>query len=78
MEENLEKTQAQTVGKGWHGDPEGHARAGKRGGAKSPGNFKHNPERAVAAGRVGGSISPGNFKNNPERARDAGRKGGSK
>ncbi len=78
MEENSEKAQSHTAGKGWHGDPEGHARAGKRGGTKSPGNFKNNPERAVAAGKLGGSVSPGNFKNNPERARDAGRKGGSK
>jgi hypothetical protein len=66
------------TGKGWHGDPEGHAKAGRTGGMISPGNFKNNPGRAAAAGRIGGRVSPGNFKNNPERARSAGRKGGSK
>ncbi len=79
MDKNQSDTQAESsVGKGWHGDPAGHAKAGKKGGMKSPGNFKNNPERAAAAGKLGGSISPGNFKNNPERARAAGRKGGSK
>lgn len=43
-----------TTGKGWHGDPAGHAKAGQEGGRKSPGNFKRNRERAVAAGRLGG------------------------
>ncbi|MEO6761543.1 MAG: general stress protein [Candidatus Saccharimonadales bacterium] len=66
------------AGKGWHGDPAGHAKAGRKGGSVSSGNFKHNPLRAAAAGRVGGRVSPGNFKHNPERARLAGRKGGSK
>lgn len=65
-------------GKGWHGDPAGHAAAGRKGGQASSGNFKNNPERAAAAGRMGGKVSPGNFKNNPERARAAGRKGGSR
>ena len=67
-----------TVGKGWHGDPLGHARAGRKGGKKSSGNFRNDPKRAAAAGRVGGRVSPGNFKNDPERARVAGRKGGSR
>lgn len=66
-----------SVGKGWHGDPQGHARAGRKGGIKSSGNFRNDPARAAAAGRLGGRLSPGNFKNNPERARAAGRKGGS-
>jgi general stress protein YciG len=70
--------QSKSTGKGWHGDPAGHARAGRKGGMKSSGNFRNNPERAAAAGRRGGSMSPGNFRNNPERARAAGRKGGSK
>ena len=64
-------------GRGWHGDPGGHAQAGSKGGANSPGNFKHDPARAAAVGRRGGSVSPGNFKNDQERARRAGRKGGS-
>ncbi|QQS69475.1 general stress protein [Candidatus Saccharibacteria bacterium] len=67
---------AQKPGKGWHGDSAGHARAGRKGGKISSGNFKNNPERASAAGKIGGAVSPGNFKNNPERAREAGRKGG--
>src|SRR6267154_568884 len=62
------KTSDGVNGKGWHGDSEGHARAGRKGGKASSGNFKNNPQRAVAAGRVGGRVSPGNFKNNPERA----------
>jgi general stress protein YciG len=68
---------AKGVGKGWHGDPQGHAKAGHKGGIKSSGNFRNDPKRAAAAGRMGGRISPGNFKNDPERARVAGRKGGS-
>jgi general stress protein YciG len=71
-------TKAKGAGKGWHGDPSGHAAAGRKGGMKSSGNFRNNPERAAAAGRVGGRMSPGNFKNDPERARKAGRKGGSR
>lgn len=63
-------------GKGWHGDSEGHAAAGRKGGKVSAGNFKNNPKRASEAGKIGGAMSPGNFKNNPERAREAGRKGG--
>lgn len=66
----------EATGKGWRGDAEGHARAGRIGGMKSSGNFKHNPKRAAEAGRKGGKVSPGNFKNNPDRAREAGRKGG--
>lgn len=66
------------VGKGWHGDSEGHAKAGSKGGKMSSGNFKHDPSRAAAAGKLGGKVSPGNFKRDPERARSAGRKGGSR
>ncbi len=65
-------------GRGWHGDSEAHAAAGRKGGQVSSGNFKHNPGRAASAGKVGGSLSPANFKHNPDRAREAGRKGGSK
>lgn len=68
----------ETGGKGWHGDPEGHARAGRKGGTISSGNFRNDPKRAAAAGKLGGRTSPGNFKNDPERARAAGRKGGSR
>jgi len=68
----------QTTGKGWHGDSSGHARAGRKGGMMSSGNFRNDPKRAAEAGRLGGRMSPGNFKNDPERARAAGRKGGSR
>lgn len=37
--------------RGWHGDPEGHARAG----SKSSGKFKKGSQRAREAGRKGGS-----------------------
>jgi uncharacterized protein len=63
-------------GRGWHGDPAGHAAAGRKGGSMSGGNFARNPQRAAEAGRKGGKASGGNFANNPERARLAGRKGG--
>jgi general stress protein YciG len=38
-------------GRGWHGDSAGHARAGRLGGQRSKGNFKHDRVRASAAGR---------------------------
>lgn len=46
-------------GKGWHGDPEGHAQAGKKGGEQSGGNFKNDREKASEAGRKGGESSHG-------------------
>jgi general stress protein YciG len=63
-----------TEGQGWHGDSEGHAKAGKKGGeatARSKG-----PTFYEEIGSKGGKVSPGNFKNDPERARQAGKKGG--
>lgn len=62
-------------GRGWHGDPEGHADAGREGGETTA--RKYGPEFYSEIGRKGGKKSPGNFKNNPQRAREAGRKGGS-
>lgn len=44
-------------GRGWHGDPEGHAKAGRKGGRVSSGNFKNDPKRASDAGRRGGQKS---------------------
>jgi general stress protein YciG len=38
-------------GRGWHGDPEGHARAGRKGGKASSGNFRNNPSRASEVSR---------------------------
>lgn len=60
--------------KGWRGDPDGHARAGQRGGEKT--KLLHGETFYSAIGKKGGRISPGNFKNNPQRASMAGRKGG--
>ena len=42
---------AQGKGRGWHGDPAGHARAGRKGGKASSGNFKNNPARASEVSR---------------------------
>lgn len=58
--------------KGWHGNPEGHAAAGRKGGTEVSKNREHMAE----IGRKGGRSSGGNFARNPERAREAGRKGG--
>ena len=43
----------------WKGNPEGHAKAGKLGGAKqgwkiNPANWRNNPKAAAKAGRKGG------------------------
>lgn len=47
------------TGRGWHGDPQRHAQAGRIGGRSqgkenNPGNFANNPQRAREAGRKGG------------------------
>jgi len=60
--------------KGWHGDREGHAKAGQAGGRKTA--QTHGQAFYSQIGHRGGKMSSGNFKNNPERAREAGRKGG--
>lgn len=44
-------------GRGWHGDSQGHAKAGRKGGKVSGGNFKNDPQRASEAGRKGGQTS---------------------
>lgn len=62
------------VGKGWHGDSAGHAKAGQQGGRTT--SMEYGEAFYSEIGRLGGKKSPGNFKNNPERAREAGRKGG--
>lgn len=59
-------------GRGWHGDPEGHARAG----SQSSGNKNAAQNLSDDARSKGGSASSGNFKNNPQRANEAGKKGG--
>ncbi len=47
-------------GRGWHGDPEGHAEAGRIGGQhqgkeNNPANFARDKEKARRAGKIGGS-----------------------
>lgn len=61
-------------GRGWRGDSNGHALAGRKGGQATA---KTHGERFYSTiGRKGGRMSPGNFKNDPQRAREAGRRGG--
>lgn len=64
----------QNQGQGWHGDHEGHAKAGRKGGQATAESRGHAFYEAI--GSEGGKVSPGNFKNNPERAREAGKRGG--
>lgn len=64
----------QNKGRGWHGDPEGHARAGKKGGETVA--EERGREFFSEIGRKGGVASPGKFQKGSERAREAGRKGG--
>jgi general stress protein YciG len=61
-------------GRGWHGDPQRHAAAGKKGGESTA--QRHGPEFYERIGKKGGEVSPGKFKKGSERARQAGRKGG--
>ena len=63
-----------TRGRGWHGDPEGHAKAGRKGGEKV--SQERGPEFYSEIGRKGGEASPGKFEKGSQRAREAGRKGG--
>jgi general stress protein YciG len=61
-------------GRGFFGNSEAHARAGRKGGqatAKSRG-----PEFYSEIGSLGGKKSSGSFQKGSERAREAGRKGG--
>lgn len=67
-------SQSRIQGRGWHGDPEGHARAGRIGGEKVAAERGESFYSEI--GKKGGKESPGNFKNDPRRARSAGRKGG--
>lgn len=61
-------------GRGWHGDPEGHARAGKEGGETV--KEKYGPQFYREIGGKGGEASSGKFKKGDPRAKEAGRKGG--
>jgi general stress protein YciG len=61
-------------GRGWHGDPDGHKKAGRKGGQATASS--HGQDFYSSIGRKGGQVSPGNFANDPQRARAAGQKGG--
>jgi uncharacterized protein len=61
-------------GSGWHGDPEGHAEAGRKGGEKVA--EERGPEFFSEIGKKGGEASPTKFEKGSEAAREAGRKGG--
>lgn len=61
-------------GRGWHGDADGHKKAGRKGGLATA--RTHGQDFYSSIGRKGGSVSGGNFARNPQRAREAGRKGG--
>jgi len=62
-------------GRGWHGDPESHKKAGSEGG-KATAKF-HGSSFYARIGSAGGKISGGNFKHDPNRAA-AGKRGGQK
>ncbi len=61
-------------GRGWHGDPEEHARVGAEGGQAT--SDKYGPEFYEEIGRKGGEASPTKFKKGDRRASEAGRRGG--
>lgn len=76
-ESSASRTTAQTAqssehisGRGWHGDPEGHAAAGRKGGRKVSQNRQHMAE----IGRRGGS----KVAQDREHMAEIGKKGGSK
>jgi general stress protein YciG len=64
----------QQDGRGWYGDSEGHAEAGRQGGEKVA--QERGKEFYEDIGSEGGQASPGQFKADDERTREAGRKGG--
>ena len=61
-------------GRGWHGDSDGHARAGRKGGQATARSRDRGFYEDI--GRQGGRASSGSFAPGSERAREAGRKGG--
>jgi len=71
----MDKEENKGQGRGWYGDSERHAEAGRKGGEKvleerGPGFFEE------IGAQQGKENNPGNFANDPERAAEAGRKGG--
>ncbi len=62
-------------GRGFFGNPEQHAKAGRKGGEATA--KAHGPEFYSEIGSLGGKKSSGSFTKGSDRAREAGRKGGS-
>ena len=60
--------QSSTSGRGWHGDPDGHAEAGRKGGQK----VSRNREHMAAIGRKGGEA----VSQDRRHMAEIGRKGG--
>ena len=71
---NDQKRRKKGLGRGWHGDSQGHADAGRKGGQTTA--EEYGSEFYQEIGSLGGQVSPSNFKNDPRRASEAGRKGG--
>jgi len=61
-------------GRGWHGDSEGHAKAGKKGGQKVA--AERGEEFYEEIGSQGGQASPTKFKAGDKRTEEIARKGG--
>ena len=53
-------------GRGWHGDSDGHARAGKLGGQKTA--MTHDVKFYETIGKKGGLVSSGRYKKDKKKA----------
>lgn len=62
-------------GRGWHGDPEGHAKAGKQGGDTMAEKHK-NDNYYEEIGEKGGEASPTKFQKGDERTKKLASEGG--
>lgn len=62
-------------GRGFFGNSEQHAKAGRKGGEATA--KAHGPEFYSEIGSLGGKKSSGSFQKGSARAKEAGRKGGS-
>ena len=67
---NADDTTQHVSGRGWHGDPAGHAAAGRKGGRK----VSENREHMASIGKKGGS----KVAQDREHMAEIGRRGGSK
>ncbi len=70
-----DKKKSASRGRGNFGNPEQHAKAGRRGGRATA--QSHGPEFYSEIGARGGRKSSGSFQKGSKRAREAGRVGGS-